>query len=150
MSEHAFGYAGDVNFLQFDLGQIKRGDVVEVTLTSGANVRLMDGSNFARYKRGQQHRYYGGLATRSPARVTVPSSGHWYVAVDMQGLRGRTRADVRVLPGSALRPLPPIQERREELAALAENLAEAAPADQEPEREFDVFVCHASEDKDGS
>ncbi|HGG6428063.1 TPA: DUF1883 domain-containing protein [Salmonella enterica subsp. enterica serovar Kottbus] len=30
----------------------------------------------------------GGLAKRSPIRLQIPSSGHWHIAVDMQGLRG--------------------------------------------------------------
>lgn len=45
-----------MSFLQYDLGNLKRGEVVEVTLTSGANVRLMDSSNFNSYKNGMKHR----------------------------------------------------------------------------------------------
>lgn len=69
-------------------------------LTSGANVRLMDSSNFSNYKNGRTHRFHGGLAKVSPLRLAIPSSGHWHVAIDMQGLRGSTRASVRVLPGA--------------------------------------------------
>lgn len=96
-----------MNFLKYDLGNLTRGEVVEVTLTNGANVRLMDSSNFNSYKNGRKHRFYGGLAKKSPLRIAVPNSGHWYVAVDMQGLRGSTNASVRVVPGA----LPEIQER---------------------------------------
>jgi hypothetical protein len=133
-------------FLHSDLGQRSRGDVVEVTLTSGANVRLLDSPNFAKYKRGERHRYVGGLARRSPVRLAVPSSGHWHAVVDMQGLRGSTRASFRVIKASALRPLPPIQERRSALAEIADNAAELSPASNDPR--YDVFVSHASEDKD--
>ena len=84
---------------QFDLGQCQRGEVVEVSLTNGANVRLMRSSDLSSYKRGRRHRYIGGLARKSPVRLQVPNSGHWYVAVDMNGLRGTTRASVRKLPG---------------------------------------------------
>ena len=97
-----------MNYLHTAIGNRKRGDMVEVTLTSGANVRLMDSSNYNRFRHGQNHRYHGGLATRSPVRIEVPASGHWYVVVDMQGLRGSARAGVRVISGSVLRPLPPI------------------------------------------
>ena len=89
-----------MSFLKYDLGNLKRGEIVEVALTSGANVRLMDSSNFNNYTKGRQHRYYGGLAKKSPVRLPVPNSGHWYLAVDMQGLRGSTNASVRVLPGA--------------------------------------------------
>ncbi len=77
-----------MQFIHNDLGHRKRGEIVEVTLTSGANVRLMDSSNFSSYKNGRKHRYTGGLAKRSPLKLQIPSSGHWHVAVDMQGLRG--------------------------------------------------------------
>lgn len=96
-----------LNFLKYDLGNIKRGEVVEVILTGGANVRLMDSSNFNKYKTGQKYKYYGGLAKKSPVRIAVPNSGHWYLVVDMQGLRGSTNASVRVVPGT----LPEIRER---------------------------------------
>lgn len=95
-----------MNFLQFDIGNCQRGEIVEITLTNGANVRLMSSSDFSNYKNGRQHRYIGGLAKQSPVRLQVPNSGHWYVAVDMQGLRGSTRASVRKLPGM----LPEIRE----------------------------------------
>lgn len=136
------------DFIHSDLGNLNRGDVVEVTLSgSAANVRLLDSSNFSRYQRGQQHRYHGGLARQSPVRIGVPSSGRWHLAVDMQGLRGTTRAGVRVIPGSALRPLPPIVEQRPALVEIADNVA-AIGADGGETREFDVFVSHAGEDKD--
>lgn len=95
-----------MNFLQFDLGNRKRGEIVEVTLTNGANVRLMSSSDFSSYKNGRAHRFVGGLAKQSPIRLQIPTSGHWYVAVDMQGLRGSTRASVKTLPG----PLPVIRK----------------------------------------
>lgn len=115
-------------------------------MTSGANVRLLDSTNFSKYRRGEQHRYIGGLARTSPMRLTIPSSGHWHAVVDMQGLRGSTRAGFRVIRGSALRPLPPIRERRSALTDIAENVAEVPHV--QKGRPFDVFVCHASEDKD--
>jgi hypothetical protein len=137
-----------MKFIHNDLGQRKKGDVVDVTLSSGANVRLLDSHNLIAYRNGRPHRAIGGLATRSPIRLAIPSSGHWHVAVDMQGLRGSTRASVRVIPGSALRPLPPIRESRTRLQDIADNLVEAAPERSVEDRAFDVFISHASEDKD--
>lgn len=132
-----------MNFLKYDLGNLKRGEVVEVTLTSGANVRLMDSSNFNNYKNGRKHRFYGGLAKRSPVRIAVPNSGHWYVAIDMQGLRGSTSASVRVVPGA----LPEIQERplSEVPSLVRDNIPPPAETGGET---HDVFISHASEDKD--
>ena len=135
-----------MNFLHSDLGHRQRGDVLEVTLTRGANVRLMDSSNISKYQRGAAHRFHGGLAKRSPVRIAIPSSGRWHAVVDMQGLRGSTRAGFKVVPGSALRPLPPIRDQRTPISEIAENLASVGSAVED--REFDVFISHASEDKE--
>ena len=132
-----------MNFLKYDLGNLKRGEVVEVTLTSGANVRLMDSSNFNSYKNGRKHRFYGGLAKKSPVRIPVPNSAHWYVAIDMQGLRGTTNASVRVVPGA----LPEIRERP--LSEVPSLVRDNVPPPTEAGGEtHDVFISHASEDKD--
>ena len=115
---------------------------MEVTLTSGANVRLMDSSNFSNYKNGRAHRYQGGLAKVSPLRLAIPSSGHWHVAIDMQGLRGSTRASVRVLPGA----LPEIRESP--LSSVPSLVRDIPPSVATGEESHDVFISHASEDKD--
>jgi hypothetical protein len=132
-----------LQFIHNDLGQRKRGEIVEVTLTSGANVRLMDSSNFNSYKNGRRHRYTGGLAKTSPLMLQIPSSGHWHLAVDMQGLRGSTKASVRILPGV----LPAIQDRplSEVPSLVRDNIPPPTESDGET---HDVFISHASEDKD--
>ena len=53
-----------MKFIHKDLGPRQRDEIVEVTLTSGANVRLMNSSDFSNYKNGRSHRYIGGLAVR--------------------------------------------------------------------------------------
>lgn len=135
-----------MQFQQYDLGNRKTGEIVEVTLSgNAANVRLMDSSNFSSFRSGRQHRYQGGLATRSPVRLQVPRSGRWYVTVDMNGLRGSVRSGVRVLPGA----LPPLQERS--LASMPSLVREEAPSDAaiaDTPKQYDVFISHASEDKD--
>lgn len=86
-----------MQFVHNDLGMLHGGEVVEVTLSSQANVKLMDSSNFANYRHGGQHRYFGGHAKQSPFRLQVPGAGHWHVAVDLGGYGGSVRAGVRVL-----------------------------------------------------
>ncbi|MFW6116390.1 MAG: DUF1883 domain-containing protein [bacterium] len=87
-----------MEFNHYDLGHQERGTVVEVTLEgNAANVRLLDSSNFRKYKAGRRHKHYGGLMRRSPARLVVPRSAHWHVVVDMQGLRGTTRSAIRIV-----------------------------------------------------
>ena len=132
-----------MRFIHIDLGQLKRGDIVEVTLSgNAANVRLLDSSNFSAYKGGRRHRYHGGLAKKSPVRLQVPSSGHWHIAVDMQGLRGSTRASARTLPN----PLPEIREAP--LSSLPSLVHGEAPPGLAKTKEHDVFISHASEDKE--
>lgn len=86
-----------MNFLHNDLGLLDGGETVEVTLSSAANVRLMDSNNFANYRNGSRHEFYGGHARRSPVRLAVPRRGHWHVAIDLGGYQGTVRAGVRVL-----------------------------------------------------
>ena len=96
-----------MKFQQFSLGHQTRGTVVEVTLSgSAANVRLLDSANLQNYRAGRRHQYYGGLITKTPARLTIPRTGTWYVTVDLQGLRGQVRSSIRVIPHTAMIPLP--------------------------------------------
>lgn len=135
-----------MTFTHYDLGYRQRGETVEITLSgSAANVRLMDSSNFHSYKAGRQHTYRGGLMKQSPVRLAIPSSGTWHVTIDMQGLRGSVRSSIRVVPG----PLPEYRERPlSSVPSLVQrrDLSPQAPAQEG--REFDVFISHASEDKD--
>lgn len=132
-----------MNYLKFDLGSRKRGEIVEITLSNGANVRLMSSSDFSNYQAGRRHRFIGGLAKRSPVRLQIPNSGHWHVAVDMQGLRGSTKASVRMIPGA----LPEINERP--LTEIPSLVRDNVPSPGQPAGEVhDVFISHASDDKD--
>ncbi|MFE2349836.1 DUF1883 domain-containing protein [Kitasatospora cineracea] len=101
-----------MNFVVHDLGRQPKGAVAVINLSGGAaNVRLMDPSNYRSYKSGGRHKYFGGLATRSPVRLAIPSGGQWYVTVDMAGLRGNVRSSVRMEP-PPLPALPPIRQGR--------------------------------------
>lgn len=133
-----------MNFTHYDLGQLNAGQIVEVTLSgSAANVRLMDSSNFSNFKAGRQHRYVGGLVKQSPYRMQVPSSGRWHVTVDMNGLRGIVRSAARVLPGvlPTARSIPLTN-----VPSLVQR--DVPPGGDYSMREHDVFISHASEDKD--
>lgn len=141
-----------MNFTHYDLGHVERGSVVVVTLSgSAANVRLMDSSNLSNFRSGRRHTYHGGLARNSPVRLAVPHSGRWHLTVDMQGLRGTVRSSVQVVPGSALKPLPTLNEAplRSVPSLVRDPANDLAPADNDATdtRTFDVFISHASEDK---
>jgi hypothetical protein len=131
-----------MNFTHYDLGQRQRGEIVEVTLTNGANVRLMSDSDFRSYKAGRAHRYHGGLVRTSPFRQAIPSNGRWHLTVDVQGLRNGTKSSIRFLP-PPLRALPEVA-----LATVPSLLREPAPRVESGGHTYDVFISHASEDKD--
>jgi len=130
----------------YDLHQCNRGERIQVTLHgNAANVRLMDSSNYNNYKQGKRHRYYGGLATKSPVVLTVPSSGHWYVTIDLGGLGGSVGSSVRKLPA----PLPVYNDSPlSSVPSLVQRDPIPFGASEDTYREYDVFISHASEDKD--
>jgi hypothetical protein len=140
-----------MNFNSWDLGSRKGGDIVEVQISgNAANVILVDSSNFTAFKAGRNHRYYGGLAKRSPVRLRIPHSGHWYVVLHFGGLAGRARASVQVLPGA----LPELRQTTSSSPlggirqAADEYSAQALGGEDLDDRAYDVFICHSSEDKD--
>ena len=130
----------------YDLHQCSRGERVQVTLSgSAANVRLMDSSNYNNYKYGRRHSFYGGLMRHSPAVLTIPRTGHWYVTIDLGGLRGTVRSSVRKLPS----PLPEYREPPLSTVPSLVNKDSILLGDSEDcSMEYDVFISHASEDKD--
>lgn len=130
----------------YDLHQCSKGERVQVTLRgNAANVRLMDSSNYNSYRQGRRHQYYGGLAKKSPVVLTIPRSGHWFVTIDLGGLRGSVSSSVRKLPS----PLPEYRESSLESVPSLINREKSLVDDSEDNyTEYDVFISHASEDKD--
>jgi hypothetical protein len=137
-----------MQYQYYDLGSLKGGEIVEVRLFgNAANVRLMDSSNYSNFKTGRRHRFYGGHVTRSPYMVSVPHASHWYVVVDLGGYSGRVRSSVQVLPGRLPEikniPLATVPSLR-----LDKEYQDGTYIENEILREYDVFISHASEDKE--
>lgn len=132
-----------MKYTVYDLGQCRRGERIQVSLQgNSANVRLMDSSNYSSYRSGRRHRYYGGLVKRSPIVLTVPSSGHWYITIDLAGLAGSVRSSIRRLPA----PLPVYDEPS--LSSVPTLVRPFQNTEDGAVIEYDVFISHASEDKD--
>ena len=132
-----------MKYTVYDLGQCRRGERIQVSLQgNAANVRLMDNSNYSSYRSGRRHRYYGGLVKRSPIVLTVPSSGHWYITIDLAGLAGSVRSSIRRLPT----PLPVYDEPS--LSSVPTLVRPFQNTEDGAVIEYDVFISHASEDKD--
>lgn len=134
-----------------DLGTLKKGSTIVVKLRNQANVLLMDSSNYRTYAagRGGRIRFYGGLMKKSPARIPVPSTGRWILAIDLGGNSGRISATVAIEPpprGNLLEYRSPAKD------AVAAKVSVRRPLPPESDDEFngrtwDVFLSHASEDK---
>ncbi len=137
-----------MQFIYHDLGHRTSGEIVEITLSgNAANILLMDSTNFNSYRNRRQYRYIGGLARKSPVRLQIPSAGHWYVAVDRQGLQeARVQTSARILP----RPLPEIREAplSSTPSLVQRDAPPSADSDAKLLRKYDVFISHAGEDKD--
>jgi hypothetical protein len=128
-----------------DLGQLSRDTLVEFHVAgNAANVWLMDSSTYSRYKRGNSVRAIGGHTRRTPVRLQTDKSAHWYAVADLGGYPGRLGLQARVLPGPAapLRQHPNLPPDSP-LIAFADEL----PDEAFEERDFDVFISHATEDK---
>lgn len=128
-----------------DLKQQSRGATAVINLRgNAANVRLMDASNYRAFKAGRRHRCVGGLVKSSPARLQIPSSGHWFVTVDLIGLQGRVASSVHVEPP----PLKPLRSSASSgsLDQIRHELPPEIAID--ASQIWDVFISHASEDKE--
>ena len=131
-----------MNYLHYNLGYLEKGKIIEVILSAQANVKLMDNTNFNNYKNGKRHNYYGGRATVSPTRVPIPSSGNWHLTVDLGGYSGKIKASVNVLPG-LLQPIKRISN-----TPIPDSLFLGSIDGNSTNKKYDVFISHASEDKD--
>lgn len=83
-----------MQFLHYDI-HTEPGEVVQVSLNRQANVRLLDEINFFKYRNRQDHKYYGGLAKRSPINLVPPRAGHWHVVIDLGGYAGTINASIQ-------------------------------------------------------
>lgn len=88
-------------FTHYDLKAQRAGAVIEVTLSAVNNVRLMTASNFQRFRETLDFKYLGGIAKKSPIRLTVPESGHWHLIVDMEGHHGLADSSVKMIASPA-------------------------------------------------
>jgi hypothetical protein len=80
---------------------LHEGDLVIVNCDHQCNVRVMDDSNFASYRSGGRHQYYGGFYKMLPARIAVPNTGNWHVTLDLGGGRANIRYDISYLKSQA-------------------------------------------------
>ena len=95
-----------------DLGEQPAGTTVIVRWNgSAADVLLLDPVSFSKYARGQNlvFRGGGGHSSRSPARLSIPEAGRWYVVLDFHHYSGN-EATVEIQNPNAGEPQEPHEE----------------------------------------
>lgn len=143
-----------MQYIYRDLGQCRRGDVVQFNLSGNqANIGLLDSSNYSAFKSGRGFRGVLRLATGSPVRLAIPSSGHWYGVIYIPpGYKGQVRGSIGLMTIPNLPPrIGPSHASPSPLGTIreaAEAFSEAFTDADLPDKEYDVFICHAGEDKD--
>lgn len=128
------------------------GDMVEVYLKGNAcRVFLMDPADYQNYQAGGSFRCAdGGMTQERICRLTIPYSGDWYAVVDSNGMSGAFDGEVHLL--QKVTNQPPSEKPK----PAAKQISTPLPADtpnalvlpkNDPAR-MDLFISHASEDKD--
>jgi Domain of unknown function (DUF1883). len=84
-------------FTHYDLKEQRPGTILEITLSAVNNVRLMNSTNFQRFKEGLDFKYLGGVAKKSPVKMVVPELAHWHLIVDMEGHHGLAESSVKMV-----------------------------------------------------
>lgn len=144
--------AGGAPFNQWTIRNGKRGDVWRVELDKAANVFMVDSSGLSAFKNGRRFTHYGGggLMRSSPHDFVVPRNGTWYIVAHSWGLKYAARVKVYHRPQA--RPMDPATPTIVDLDSIARAAAsyagEAAPPVPPEAKEYDVFISHATEDKD--
>jgi hypothetical protein len=86
-----------MEYMHYEWYSLQETDVIQISLDKQAHVRLLDNTNYHRYKSGDSFDFRGGLQVKSPARLSPPRSGHWHLVVDLRGYVGSVRVSVKVL-----------------------------------------------------
>jgi hypothetical protein len=89
-------------FTHYDLKDLRAGTIIEVSLSVVNNVRLMTSPNFQRFTEMLDFKYLGGVARKSPIRLTIPETSHWHMIVDMEGHHGLAESSVKMLPAPGM------------------------------------------------
>ncbi|MBI9102899.1 MAG: DUF1883 domain-containing protein [Spirochaetales bacterium] len=85
--------------MQFIHYELKAGidKIIQVTIDSEADVKLMDTFNFTKYKKGRTPDYQGGTYPASTIEFRVDKTDTWHVVIDLGGKKGEVKASVKLI-----------------------------------------------------
>lgn len=86
-----------MNYAYYNFGFLEKGKTIVVELSNSANVKLMNHDNYNHYKKGQQYKYFGGKAKKTPLYLTIPKTDYWYLIIDLGGYSGTVKHNAFVL-----------------------------------------------------
>lgn len=89
-------------FTHYDLKELRAGAVIEVSLNAVNNVRLMTSGNYQRFTEMLDFKFVGGVAKKSPLRLTIPETSHWHLIVDCEGHHALAESSVKMLQPRAV------------------------------------------------
>jgi hypothetical protein len=132
-----------LQYRSYDLGRQQRGSVAVVELRGNAANGGSWTHTTSTTSRTDDSTGTSAVGQALTCTACHSGNGHWYVTVDLIGLRGSVRSSVVVEP-------PPLPLLRSTASAPLSHIRHEAPPDldiNDGQQVWDVFVSHASEDK---
>jgi len=73
-----------LKFKYFNLKYLIEGSIIEISFQDTKNnIMLLDTNNFSKYRFRKPFSFVGGIYYSSPAYFVVPSSGIWYIVIEL-------------------------------------------------------------------
>lgn len=73
-----------MKFKYFNLKYLIEGSIIEISFQDAQNnIMLLDAHNFSKYRFQKSFSFVGGIYHSSPIYFAVPSSGIWYVVIEL-------------------------------------------------------------------
>lgn len=87
-----------MKFKYFNLKYLIEGNIVEITFQDTKNnIMLLDANNFSKYRFQKAFSFVGGIYHSSPVYFVVPSSGIWYIVIELKKYQKPVQVTVNIL-----------------------------------------------------
>lgn len=87
-----------MKFKYFNLKYLIEGNIVEISFQDTQyNIMLLDANYFSKYRFQKSFSFVGGIYYSSPVYFVVPSSGIWYVIIELNKSQNPVQVTVNIL-----------------------------------------------------